>query len=833
MAKGYICRIEVDDNIKFSSSPAITINSGFTGYSSGFSYNTSGGYVAASSITTSVSASDYTGSFTIKYEKDYEIESVSDESGTISEYATISNDKHSITFNFSSMVIYAYTASTTASGYNRYSILCNITLTKVETKYSLTQNLTNCTSNLTDISDIELNETISPIITANDGYYFNSNVPYTMGDSTIYLPRYNENTVVKGDIIVTDNVTIDASAIKIPYYNITQTLENCTSDYNETIVNGLKEYTITITANEFYRFNSLPTYTMGDTSGNLTLASDSLTATLTVTPTADITITANAVKAAYRLTENLTNCTCNIDSTTELTGGETYTIILTTTNADYTFDTTPTITYKGITYNFTVSDDKLTATYEFLASSSATISASAIYNKVAINANNGDDNVTNNFINGDYKIGTTVNMIYTFVDGWFYGNVRFFDGAGTDIQSTLNPTITVDDDLKNVSISFIVPENRVNVYMYSYAGIHVIYSQLKNCTTDFKEGYYPQNKTYTITLTANEGYKFMQEYTPTLTVSTRASAVATFDFSYTDNQAGIEFDANASFLAIDLYSKISTLKIDASAVGESNIEAEYTFIHAYNPTNEQLYELSGVRFSTFTTTTSGDYSTTTTETNYDYGQFILKLYKTYIPVTTSKTDTIRLAYYDTQTDAALIDDAIQTLNCGTIKIAEINGNNIDYEDTTAHIYLPFIGIYDLPILSVMNHEITLKYICNILDGSCYVTVENEIGIFATFTGDIKEEIPYTIEYNEKVVQEYFTNAMIKCSRTPYIYITSHKPLEDVGIFGADSADKTDYIKNFKGYNAFANVNLITSANMLYDEVIAIRNMLQQGVFLDV
>jgi len=775
--------------------------------------------------------------FTLTVPLNYKISSVEDSTGSFvsSESCTITDRKLTVKAKNSGSWKLAYSSGTTT-----YSAYINVYIEEQEQTFSLTQNLENCTSNLTDRTDIKANEVISPIITANDGYYFDAVIGYTMGDTKGNLGRYENNTIAKGDITVTDNVTINASAIELPIYNITQNLENCTSDYTGTTVSGLEEYTITITPIEYYTFNSAATYTytMGDTSGNLTIASDGTSATLTVTPTADIVITAKTVKAKYRLIEGLSNCTCNIDEDTELIAGETYTITLTSTSADYIFNTAPTIKYSGTTYNFTVSDDKLTATYEFLVSANATISATAIYTKIAINANNGDDNVTNNFVNGDYTIGSTVSMIYSFVDGWFYGNVRFFDGSGTDIQSTLNPTIIVDENLKNVSISFTVPENKVNVYMYSYAGIHVVYSQLKNCTTDFKEGYYPQNKTYTITLTANEGFKFMQEYTPTITVSTRTSEVATFDFSYTDSQAAIEFDADASFLAIDLYSKVSTLTVDASAVGESNIEAEYTFIHAYNPTNDQLYELSGVRFSEFTTTTtgsvaSGDYSTTTTETNHDYGQFILKLYKTYIPVSSSKTDTIRLAYYDTQTDAALIDDAIQTLNCGTVKITEINGNNIDYEDTTAHIYLPFIGVFDLPILSVMGHDITLKYICNILDGSCYVTVENETGIFATFTGEIKEEIPYTIEYNEKVVQEYFTNAMIKCSRTPYIYITSHKPLEDIGIFGTSGAEKTDYIKNFKGFNMFANVDLVTSANMLYDEVIAIRNMLQQGVFLDV
>lgn len=774
-------------------------------------------------------SADYYASFSITFPANYSIAVDKDSTGKF-----ITNNKYTITGN---TITFSPTSSAdwnirtiSSASLTYYRATVSIKLETQSVKYTLTQNLDNCTSNLTDRTDLELDEVISPIITANDGYYFPSNASYTNGDTTSYLSPYNNRTVEKGDITVAGDVVINATAVEMPVYNITQTLENCTSDYTAETVSGLQEYTITITANQYYTFNNAITYTytMGESSGNLTISEDGASASVTLTPTNDITINAIAVKATYALTENLTGCTTNISEDTKLNAGETYNFIL-TANTDYIFDTAPTIKYDNSTYNFTVSSDKLTATYTYIATANAVINADALYTKVTIAANN-DDNCTNNFVNGEYTIGSTVTMIYSFNEGWFYGSAVFKKSAGetTEITSTITP----DENNKNVTIEFVVPDYPVIVNMTSYAGIKIVYSQLKNCTTEFPAGYYQQGKEYTIKLNANEGYKFMQEYVPTITVSTRASEVATLDFGFTDSSATFNFIADKGLLAIDLYSKVSTLTIDASAVGESTIEENYTFMHAYAPTNDELYELSGVRFSSYSTTTTGDYSTTTTVTNYDYGQFILKLYKTYIPVSSTLTDTIRLAYYDTKVDAPLIDDAIQRLNCGTVKITEINENNIDYEDTTAYIYLPFIGIFELPILSVMNHEITLKYNCNILDGSCYVTVSNETGVFATYTGEIKEEIPYTISYNEKVVQDYIASAMLTCDRTPYLYITSHKPLEDIGIFGTDNASKTDYIKNFSGYNVFANVDLITSANMLYDEVLAIRNLLQQGVFIN-
>jgi len=819
MARNYVLTVNFQNELESVNYTATCNSDSFTisKYTTYCTFSASDGLTA-----------DYYAEFTLTFPKNYSITVGEDDKGSF-----ITNNKYTVTDN---VIVFNPTSSndwrvTSVSSSTYYRAACYINPEQQEVKYTLTQNLENCTSSLEDRTDLAFNEVISPVITANNGYYFSSNVSYTNGDDTGQLAPYSNKTIEKGDITVAGNVTINASAVAMPVYNITQTLENCTSDYTETTVNGLQEYTFTITATQYYTFKNATTYTytMGDTTGNLTVSDDGTSASITLTPTADITINAIAIKATYSLTENLTGCTTNISEDTKLNAGETYNFIL-TADTDYKFTTAPTIRYNGTYYNFTVSDDGLTATYSYTAIASAVIRADAEYTKITITANN-DDNCTNNFVNGKYLIGSTVTMTYSFNDGWFYGSAVFKASTGETIEVT--NTITPDENNKNVTIELVVPSYPVIIIMHSYAGIRIVYSQLKNCTTEFPAGYYQQGKEYTIKLNANEGYKFMQEYVPTITVSTRASDVATLDFGFTDSTATFNFIADKGILAIDLYSKISTLTIDASAVGESGIEENYTFMHAYAPTNDELYELSGVRFSSYSTTTTGDYSTTTTVTNYDYGQFILKLYKTYIPVSSTLTDTIRLAYYDTKVDAPLIDDAIQRLDCGTVKIAEINGNNIDYEDTSAFIYLPFIGIFELPILSVMNHKITLKYNCNLLDGSCYVMVSNETGVFATYTGEIKEEIPYTISYNEKVVQDYIASAMLTCDRTPYIYLTSHKPLEDIGMFGADGADKTDYIKNFKGYNVFANVDLITSSNMLYDEVLAIRNMLQQGVFLDV
>lgn len=737
---------------------------------------------------------------------------------------------NTVTFTITDTKKYQAYSSFTNSAYNVVPVYIIAEFDEVKT-YNYTQNLTNCSSDYTDSIIDDTEHTIT--LTANEYYQFDNTPTYTMSDTNYNFTLSTDKQTATAIITPTNDIIVNATANLIQY-NVTQNLTNCISDYTATTLTAGESCTITLTADTNYNFTSKqPTYTIGDTSYNFTISSDAKTATATMTATGDIVITATAVKASYYLVLNLSNCTCNYSESDRFTAGETYTITL-TANDDYYFNEVPTITISDVTSEFTLNDDKTIATFEYLASGNGTIKAETKSSLASVTLTLQDDYASTDFVNGSYKIGSTVTMIINFItDGWFYGNLRFFDNDGGDIQDTLNPTITPSTDYKSVTVSYVVPDSVTRVTCASYAGIRIVYSQLTNCTTDTQEGYYRQGETYTVTLTANDEYKFNQEFVPTLTVSTLTEEVATFDFGYSDKKATFTFTASGSWLGITQYSKISTLTIDASAVGESGIEENYTFIHAYCPTNDELYELSGVRYGTYTTTTTGDYSTTTTETTYDYGQFILKLYKTFIPVSTSKTDSIRLAYYDTQVNAPLIDNAIVKLDCGTFKIDEIQGNNIDYEDTQAFIFLPYVGVFELDIEQVMNHEITLKYTCNILDASCYVTIANETGIFAQYTGTIKEEIPYTIMYNEKVVQEYVCDSLITSEQVPFIKLVQNKPLNESGIgqFGTNS-DITDVIGNFKGYNAFNAIELVTNTNMLYDEALMIKQALQEGVFLD-
>ena len=137
--------------------------------------------------------------------------------------------------------------------------LCSFEI-KSTTKYTITNQLTNCTSN-NSITEILENEKYTATITPKSNYQMDS-ITVKMGGTTL-------SGVVSGNTItinnVTGNIEIIAIASEIPQqaetFNVTFNGTNCTSNGASTATEGTT-YTATITANSGYEMESI-TVTMG------------------------------------------------------------------------------------------------------------------------------------------------------------------------------------------------------------------------------------------------------------------------------------------------------------------------------------------------------------------------------------------------------------------------------------------------------------------------------------------------------------------------------------------------------------------------------------------
>lgn len=291
-------------------------------------------------------------------------------------FTPIKNGSDCIFFSYSSSNDDSiYTDSLTSS----HSINGVFLLDNIAETINITNTLTNCTSDKNSVT-VGIPQTIT--LTADNYFSFYSrstpkiNINGVDSDFTIVNAntcQYNF-TPQSGDII---SVNATATATELL---LTKNLTNCST---ETTALYLRQSNIiTLNANSGYIFdeNNKPVIkdNLMGTKTVFTLSQDKTTATATLTPQSntDYTITgvANRDIEVINISNNLSNCVSNTNSV-EVDGTE-KTITL-TANTGYYFNTIPTISINNITNNFSLSQDKTTATYSFIPVSGDVISVNA------------------------------------------------------------------------------------------------------------------------------------------------------------------------------------------------------------------------------------------------------------------------------------------------------------------------------------------------------------------------------------------------------------------------------------------------------------------------
>jgi glycerophosphoryl diester phosphodiesterase len=195
------------------------------------------------------------------------------------------------------------------------SASCSITIATVGNVYSVTENLTGCTSSNNAVNVVE-GEAYTDTFTHIIGYTLEeATVSITMGgvDASNY---YNDGVLnipsVTGDIVV----TIIAKEKEVVKYNITRNLTNCTSSSSAIEAIEDESHTEIFTAPLGY---TLEGATVSITMGGTDVSSYYNNGTLSIpSVTGDIVINIVAkekVLLKYSITRNLTNCTSSSDVT--------------------------------------------------------------------------------------------------------------------------------------------------------------------------------------------------------------------------------------------------------------------------------------------------------------------------------------------------------------------------------------------------------------------------------------------------------------------------------------------------------------------------------------
>lgn len=214
------------------------------------------------------------------------------------------------------------------SGQFRVSNGVKATPKKVLQNFTITENLTGCTSDNTDTTITEgMSKTITyssesgkefvaDLCTCNTGNFFSINK---------YMASWKVENVDKNVVI-----TMVANVPTV-YYDVETNLTDVSGDGNNPVkVEENTNFTLVFHANNGYKINTITCNI-----GTVVISDDKLTATITGVATENISVVATGKKIHYvHITGELNNCVCNYENGEEIKDDKIVTI---TANTGYTF----------------------------------------------------------------------------------------------------------------------------------------------------------------------------------------------------------------------------------------------------------------------------------------------------------------------------------------------------------------------------------------------------------------------------------------------------------------------------------------------------------------
>lgn len=202
--------------------------------------------------------------------------------GTITTWDDVTEQFTIKTYPSSGIIDLQATSNFTYS--NNYVYLYVAIDEEFSTKYTITNNNTNCVCNSEIKTEYEKNENITLEFTANDGYAFKGgNVTVTTGalDNASVTCSDDRKTLTLTGVLV-GNLTVSVTADTVYTVSITGTLQNCTCNYADGEVITDDKPQIILTANDGYEFDGVYSYKYYALKGYLKKSDDNKTLSTTI-----------------------------------------------------------------------------------------------------------------------------------------------------------------------------------------------------------------------------------------------------------------------------------------------------------------------------------------------------------------------------------------------------------------------------------------------------------------------------------------------------------------------------------------------------------------------
>ena len=374
--------------------------------------------------------------------------------------------------------------------------------------------------------------------------------------------------------------------------------------------------------------------------------------------------------------------------------------------------------------------------------------------------------------------------------------------SGVTYQSVLSQDGTATITINNVSGNIEINGNPLAKYSLNL--------ELYNCVlydgeTQYELDYVLDGETYHFVLHSVDGFIFKTFPTWAMGEEKGQFALSTSD----KTTASIRWNLNP-YITIS-----NNLSIQANATLSASLK--YGFVSIYNPTYDEVDELSKKRFYSITQ-----------EQMLDLSQYIISFRKLYVDIPQIARELVYFGKYNTDVSSNIITTNFIETDCGTITIDEYNKNSLDYNGVEVELYLPFVGSVSLNANQVYGKQLHLVYRTNPLNGDCVaILFSNNIQV-AYSQGNVSFDVPINFKYGN--LNNYGTNdnALYMAELQPYIEVKTNRQYQPMN---NDLLNNNLWVKisDCSGGVTFGDVDLRPVSILNKDEYDEIVSLLQGGI----
>ena len=573
-------------------------------------------------------------------------------------------------------------------------------------------------------------------VRANDGYKFET-APTATAGSGLMDRRSATGVLSEGGKVATFNLLEDDSGLSFPKNKeITvsgEVVEDASYIINNTIGNttyAVNGDTLTVTANDGYKFETAPTAECGSglmdrreatgvLSNNNTVATFNLLSDdngHSFPKNTEITVSGSVVEKGYLITNTIENTTYSVS-------GDTLTV---TANEGYKFETAPTATsgtglLDGRSETGVLSENGKVATFNLLS----------------------DDN----------------------------GHPFSKDSEITVSGSVVMEGYTINNTIEHTT--------------YSVSGD-------------------------TLTVTADGGYKF--EVEPT--ADNHDSATSLMDRRQATGALSDGGKVATFNLASDdgghSFQKQYTITLRGTVVADVVYSGFYGSINVYELTNDNLKQFAEQRFS---------------KTSEDLGKYVTNLFRIFCPVGETIDAVITTGDVNTGIQAKTPKSDIVVLNFGEVTIPFHNNDLTDY-NSNIQMFLPFVGFVNIEP-NYIGKAINLTYEVNVITGEAVVKLTTDGITFSVYDCNVSSALIYkTSDYD--IVGDTGFSSRFMYGLKPYVKVVWRQSMNEY--VNNDDCERT-VIGSITGFARITECEINTS-QMTSDEKQMIENQLKYGIFIN-